>query len=86
MTDCTIYQDKPRAGHPIHGLALNLSLRIARILRRRKFKTLLDLDDHILDDIGVLRHEVAEASRLPLSVDAATTLHRISLERRKSRM
>lgn len=86
MTDYSIIQTEPRAGHPIHGLAASLTERIARILRRRKFNTLLDLDDHMLDDIGVLRNEVVDASRLPLSVDAATALRRISLERRKRRM
>lgn len=70
-------------GHVLHRFADSLVQRSARALRRRKFKTLLDLDDHILEDIGVRRHEVEYTANLPLSVDAATELRRISLERRK---
>ena len=73
-------------GHPIQTLGENLITRIARLRRRRKFKSLLDLEDQMLDDIGVLRSEVQTAANLPLSVDAATELRRMSLERRKRRM
>ena len=73
-------------GNPIHTLADRLLDRTRQRRRRRGFKRLLDLDDHMLDDLGVLRHEVEEASRLPLSVDAATELRRVSLERRRKLM
>lgn len=73
-------------GHPIHTLADRLFDRTRQRRRRRGFKRLLDLDDHMLDDLGVLRHEVEEASRLPLSLDAATELRRVSLERRRKLM
>lgn len=73
-------------GHPIHTLADRLLDRTRQRRRRRGFKRLLDLDDHMLDDLGVLRHEVEEASRLPLSLDAATELRRVSLERRRKLM
>jgi uncharacterized protein YjiS (DUF1127 family) len=73
-------------GHALHDLALSLAEGIARVRRRRKFKRLLDLDDHMLDDIGVTRSEVDYAARLPLSTDAATELRRISLARRRSKM
>ncbi|MEM8802360.1 MAG: DUF1127 domain-containing protein [Pseudomonadota bacterium] len=73
-------------GHPIQTLSGSLIERIKRIRRRRGFNRLLDLDDHMLDDIGVNRGEVKYASDLPLSVDAATELTRISLERRRRRM
>ena len=74
------------AGHAIHRLASALERRATARHRRRRFKRLLDLDDHMLEDIGVARHEVASAARLPLSMDAATELRRVSLERRKRRM
>ena len=54
--------------------------------RRRQFRRLLDLDDHMLDDLGVTRAEVIDASYWPLSVNAAVELHRISLERRRNFM
>ena len=72
-------------GHAIHHLADALAGRIRNRLLRRRFNTLLDLDDHMLDDIGVTRAEVETASRLPLSVNAATELRRMSLTRRRAR-
>ncbi|MEM1430755.1 MAG: DUF1127 domain-containing protein [Pseudomonadota bacterium] len=53
-------------------------------LRRRAMKRLLDLDDHMLDDIGVTREEVETAAAMPLSVNAAVELHRTALERRRA--
>ena len=50
---------------------------------RRQVKKLQDRDDRILDDIGVTRDEVAWASRLPLSVNAALELDRAAYRRRK---
>lgn len=77
--------DRP-TGHAIHALAASLADRVANIGRRRRFMTLLDLDDHMLDDIGVIRSEVEYAANLPLSVDAATELRRVSLARRRSKV
>lgn len=68
-------------GHPIHELGNRLADRIRRRRRRRGFKRLLDLDDHMLRDIGVTHAEVQIAAGLPVSVDAATELRRMSLER-----
>ena len=84
MTDFT--SNTAITGHPIHALADRLLDRVRQRRRRRGFKRLLDLDDQMLDDLGVLRHEVVEASHLPLSVDAATELRRVSLERRRKLM
>jgi uncharacterized protein YjiS (DUF1127 family) len=53
--------------------------------RRRKFNRLRDLDDHLLDDIGVTRREVEIATRLPFSRDAADELRRLALEHRRER-
>ena len=82
MTDHCNAHDAPRAGHPIAQLADSLSLRISRLHYRRKLRGLMDMEDNILDDIGVTRSEVQTAINLPLSVDAATELRRMSLERR----
>ena len=70
----------------LHAVLGGIGKRISSIGKRRRFKSLLDLDDRMLDDMGVHRHEVDYVSRLPLSVDAATELRRISLERRSQRM
>ncbi len=79
--------DLPRgSGHPLHALADNLARRIAERLRRRRFRTLLELDDHILHDIGVTRGEVQAANDLPLSANASQELHRMALARRRMMM
>ncbi|GGY04815.1 hypothetical protein GCM10007160_35600 [Litchfieldella qijiaojingensis] len=48
---------------------------------RRRFLSLLDYDDHILEDMGHDREEILWASRLPLRVDATQAI----LERREQR-
>ena len=82
MTDMT----NTGFGHPIQALADGLTKRAKQFHQRRGFKRLLDLDDVLLDDMGVTRGEVEIASKKPLSVDAATELMRMSLERRKMGM
>ena len=84
MTDCT-YQ-APSQGHPLFALADSLTARVRQYRRRRGMKRLLDLDAATLDDIGVTRGEIDIALRQPLSVDAATELRRMSLERRRRKM
>ena len=74
---------RTHTGHPIQTLSGQLIERIRMIRRRRHFNRLLDLDDHMLKDVGVTRGEVEIASKLPLSADAATELRRMSLERRR---
>ena len=61
MTDTTIH---PRATQS-PNLHSGLLARAGAVNRRRKFRRLLDLDDHMLDDIGVIRAEVEWAARLP---------------------
>ena len=79
--------DLPRvSGHPLHALAESLTRRVAERLRRRRFLTLLDLDDHILDDIGVTRGDVQAVAKMPLSANASHELRRIAVERRRLRM
>ena len=73
-------------GHPIHDLAARLADRARQMRRRRGFTRLLDLDDHMLKDIGVTCGEVEIAAAKPLSINAATELRRMSLERRRMNM
>ena len=82
MTDTTL----TFAGHPIHDLSHKLFARVRQMRRRRRMTRLKDLDDQMLDDIGVTRGELDLALRAPLSVDAATELRRMSLERRRRNM
>ncbi len=49
---------------------------------RDAFRTMLGLEEHMLRDIGVTRGDVVWASRLPLSVNAAEELRRLSLSHR----
>lgn len=83
MSNICIDNVQHHRGHPIADLAGSLTGRIRALRHRRSIKKLLDLDDTILDDIGVTRGEIQIASTLPLSVDAGTELHRMSLERRR---
>ncbi len=53
--------------------------------RRRRLSRLRDLDDHMLDDIGVTRAEIEIATKLPFSRDPAEELRRLSLQRRRER-
>ncbi|MCG6883505.1 MAG: DUF1127 domain-containing protein [Silicimonas sp.] len=76
-------QDAARAGHPINDWSERVFSYLRQVRRRRGLKRLLDLDEAILEDIGVTRSEVEIAMSLPLSVDAATELRRMSLERRR---
>lgn len=50
---------------------------------RSKVRAMQDFDDRMLDDIGVRRHEVLWASRLPLTVNAALELEQAAYGRRK---
>lgn len=74
---------RTHSGDHIGTLAGNLMLRIRELRRRRRLTRLLDLDDHLLKDVGVTRGEIEIATSLPLSSDAATALRRMSLERRR---
>lgn len=58
---------------------------VRSIHRRRRFNAVRDLDDHMLEDIGITRSEVDAVSQLPLSRDAAEELRRLSMERRRDR-
>jgi uncharacterized protein YjiS (DUF1127 family) len=55
----------------------------ARRLDRAAFKSLLLLDDHLLEDLGCTREEIRWAAALPLSVNAALALEGRSRARRR---
>ncbi|CAN0589766.1 unnamed protein product, partial [Ectocarpus sp. 12 AP-2014] len=53
----------------------------ARIQYRRGVRDMLDLDDHLLCDMGITRGDVVRASNLPLHESAGEELKRISRTR-----
>ena len=50
---------------------------------RRKIRAMSELDDRMLDDIGVTYDDVVWASKLPLNINAAFEMDRISKRRRR---
>ena len=79
MTDCTIQQARP--AEPRFSL-----IALLRNWRARsKVRSLYDLDDRTLTDIGVRRDEVIWASHLPLTVNAALELEDAAFRRRRKR-
>lgn len=85
MTDATCIHE-PNTGHPLRDLSNKLSDLVRRRRERRGLSALLDLEDHILLDIGLTRSDINAARHWPLSVDAATELRRASLERTRAHM
>lgn len=73
---------KAPSGHPLFDLANRLVWRSQRATERRGLKKMLDLDDHLLRDVGVTRDQVRRALNAPNAQDAATELQRLSLLRR----
>lgn len=53
--------------------------------RRRRYRTLLDFDDRMLDDMGVTREEVYRHAGLPLYRNAAVELSHAAWLRRNRR-
>ena len=82
----TYATDTRPIGNPFRAMGEKLTEHVRHRLRRRAFNRLLSLDDHLLDDMGVSRAEVIMASYLPLSVNAAEELRRMSVERRRKLM
>ena len=66
-------------GNPLERLSRALDARRTEIAKRRAMESLLDLDDHRLDDLGITRADIRSAATTPLSVDASTELHRLAL-------
>ena len=60
--------------HRVHSLSLgeisSAALRLAsHWLRRRRLNRLQELDDHMLDDIGLRREDIDASLQQPLSID-----------------
>jgi len=67
-----------------YGLIGGLRRTLSNLLKRRILRSVHDLDDHILKDIGLSRDEVANALRLPLQYDPIVELQRrIDADRRR---
>ncbi len=49
---------------------------------RRLVRNMLDMEDVMLDDVGIERHEVQWAARLPLTVNASIAMHERARRRR----
>jgi uncharacterized protein YjiS (DUF1127 family) len=68
------------------GLLSSLTSTAVRFYRnwrnRRQVVLLTDLDDHVLDDIGVTRGDVEAALLQPFSHDPSLQLQRIALRNR----
>ncbi len=64
------------------GIAGLLGTLIRNWIARRSVARLSQLDDYMLRDIGITRDEIAWASRLPLSQNAALELEERALKRR----
>ena len=67
------------SGNALAHLGTALDKRIREARARRQMRKMLNLDDHMLRDLGLTRGDIRTATRMPMSVDAATELHRISL-------
>ncbi len=58
------------------GLLDRLAERARQCEKRREYKSLLELDDQILRDVGVTRDEVRRHARLPAGPSRLLTLER----------
>jgi len=64
--------------HPLGDLTNALGARIRARRERRRLTALLELDDHILCDIGLTEGDVTRKLSRPLYVNAQAELHRIA--------
>ena len=91
MSDITIKQNSENSAiravvnsvHNFYGAVVNRMIRWRDYNDRRlSFERLRSLDDHLLDDIGLDRDDVAWGVELPLWQDAAELSRRRGLARR----
>ncbi len=61
----------------------HLKLHRQRRIDRLAYNHMLALDDAILKDIGVTRHDVISANKLPLSQNAALELRKVAVARQQ---
>jgi uncharacterized protein YjiS (DUF1127 family) len=84
-----LYPPCGRRPTPMERLA-GIATAVVEAWRRRReqretraaFLNLMTLDDHMLDDLGLRRHEVAEAAALRLEENAGLVVRRMADERR----
>ena len=50
---------------------------------RRLVRSMIDMEDNMLDDIGIERAELQWAARLPLTVNASIAVHERARKRRE---
>lgn len=67
------------------GLVAKLLNRIANWRRRGRINQLSDLDDRMLDDIGVTRHDLTWAKGLPLEFNPLTAIEERTRTRARHR-
>jgi len=92
MADLSFSGPRSAAVTALRGAATGLIRRARAALATRReqrmtrdaFMNIVDLDDKVLDDIGVTREEVEWAARLPLRVNASQALHARARLRRAS--
>jgi uncharacterized protein YjiS (DUF1127 family) len=67
-----------------YGLIGGLRRLVSNLFKRRMLKSVHELDDHILRDIGLSRNQVADVLHLPLRYDPIAELQRrIDADRRR---
>ena len=67
-----------------YGLIGTLRRKLSNLLKRRALKSLHELDDHILKDIGVSRDQVGSVLDLSLRYDPIAELQRrVDADRRR---
>ena len=69
----------------LRGLLGAAAMRLHWYIRRREVSRLADLDDHLLADLGLERHDVRWALELPLAENAGLELERRAMRRRRGR-
>jgi uncharacterized protein YjiS (DUF1127 family) len=73
-----------QSSQEFYGLIGGLRRLLGNLLKRRMLKSVQDLDDHLLEDIGLSRDQVASVLHLPLRYNPIAELQRrIDADRRR---
>ncbi|RYH08423.1 DUF1127 domain-containing protein [Tropicimonas sp. IMCC6043] len=75
----------PAPGRILSTIGRVLRFPLVALRRRRRYARLLELDDRLLDDVGLRRAEVERASQLPFWRDAESELSYGSTHRGRPR-
>ena len=79
---CAEPTQMPLVARLVHKLREYVRLKKQQRINRQAFAQMMTLDDAMLNDIGVTRQDIYWANSLPLSVNAAVELKKISLRNR----